>query len=65
MARLVPPYIVSVACYNTYHLDGEKCDMTYRKLPARISRLGELAYNLWWSWHPLGRDLFRALDYQP
>jgi starch phosphorylase len=38
--------------------------MTYRKLPARIIRLGELAYNLWWSWHPLGRDLFRALDYQ-
>ena len=21
-------------------------------VPARIKRLGELAYNLWWSWHP-------------
>ena len=34
-----------------------------RKLPERIARLGELANNLWWEWHPKGRDLFRALDY--
>ena len=33
------------------------------KLPSRISRLGELAYNLWWSWHPQARKLFRSLDY--
>lgn len=33
-------------------------------LPKRIERLSELANNLWWSWHPRGRDLFRALDYQ-
>jgi len=33
------------------------------KLPERIGRLGELADNLWWSWHPQARDLFRALDY--
>ncbi|MBI4303331.1 MAG: alpha-glucan family phosphorylase [Chloroflexi bacterium] len=32
-------------------------------LPERIARLGELAYNLWWSWHTEARDLFRALDY--
>jgi glycogen phosphorylase len=32
------------------------------KLPERIAGLGELAYNLWWSWHPLIRDLFRKLD---
>jgi starch phosphorylase len=32
-------------------------------LPDRISRLGELANNLWWSWHPEGRALFRMLDY--
>lgn len=32
-------------------------------LPSRIGRLEELAKNLWWSWHPEGRDLFRALDY--
>jgi starch phosphorylase len=33
------------------------------KLPERINRLEELANNLWWSWHPQARELFRALDY--
>ncbi|MEA1958195.1 MAG: alpha-glucan family phosphorylase [Chloroflexota bacterium] len=33
-------------------------------LPPRIERLGELAYNMWWSWHPKARELFRRLDYQ-
>ncbi len=33
------------------------------KIPERIGRISELAYNLWWSWHPQARDLFRALDY--
>jgi starch phosphorylase len=32
-------------------------------LPERIGRLGELSNNLWWSWHPQGRALFRMLDY--
>lgn len=31
-------------------------------LPERLSGLGELAYNLWWSWHPLARMLFKQLD---
>jgi starch phosphorylase len=31
-------------------------------LPARIGRLNELAYDLWWSWNPDARELFRALD---
>ena len=33
------------------------------KLPEKISRLGEVAYNLWWSWTPQARGLFRELDY--
>jgi starch phosphorylase len=33
------------------------------KLPERINRLEELANNLWWSWHPQARELFRILDY--
>ncbi len=33
------------------------------KLPEKISRLGELAYNLWWSWTPDARRLWRRLDY--
>jgi starch phosphorylase len=32
-------------------------------LPSRISRLEELAIDLWWSWHPDARDVFRRLDY--
>ncbi len=31
-------------------------------LPLRIGRLAELAYNLWWSWHPEARALFAAID---
>ena len=33
------------------------------KLPKRIARLEELAYNFWWSWHRQARDLFKMLDY--
>src|SRR5215471_12984806 len=32
-------------------------------LPARLSRLDELALDLWWSWHHEGRTVFRHLDY--
>ena len=31
-------------------------------LPARLSRLRELAYDLWWTWNP-AREVFRRLDY--
>ncbi|MDQ6660012.1 MAG: alpha-glucan family phosphorylase [Chloroflexota bacterium] len=31
-------------------------------MPARINRLYELAYNLWWSWHPEARMLYETLD---
>lgn len=33
------------------------------KLPEKINRLGELAYNLWWSWTPEARNLWKRLDY--
>ncbi len=33
------------------------------KIPARIARLEQLAYNFWWSWHREARDLFKLLDY--
>ncbi len=32
-------------------------------IPGRIHRLAELADNLWWSWHPPARNLFRSLGY--
>jgi glycogen phosphorylase len=33
-------------------------------LPEGISGLRELAYNLWWSWNPEGRALFKLLNRQ-
>ena len=33
-----------------------------KKLPPRLARLEELAYNFWWSWHRVSRDLFKQLD---
>ncbi|HSB00072.1 MAG TPA: alpha-glucan family phosphorylase, partial [Anaerolineales bacterium] len=32
-------------------------------LPERLHRLGELAYNLWWTWEPEAGRLFGRLDY--
>jgi starch phosphorylase len=37
--------------------------VTYIKIPERLGRLSELANSLWWSWHPVGRAVFRTLDY--
>jgi glycogen phosphorylase len=31
-------------------------------LPRRINRLGELAYNLWWTWNPHAQRLFNRVD---
>ncbi len=31
-------------------------------LPRRINRLGELAYNLWWTWQPQAQRLFSYVD---
>lgn len=33
------------------------------KMPEKLQRLPELAYNLWWSWNLEARNLFRRLDY--
>ncbi len=33
-------------------------------LPDRLSRLDELAVDLWWAWNIEGRSVFRTLDYQ-
>ena len=32
--------------------------------PARIAGLADLAENLWWSWNPGARMLFKSLDRQ-
>jgi len=42
--------MVTTDSYNDWHL------------PERIARLKDLAYNLWWSWHPEARALFKEMD---
>jgi len=41
-------------------MDGLKLQPS--DLPERISGLAELSYNLWWSWHPAARMLFKMLN---
>ncbi|MBI4699139.1 MAG: DUF3417 domain-containing protein, partial [Nitrospirae bacterium] len=36
----------------------------FPNVPERISGLVNLAYNLWWSWHPSARMLFKMLSRQ-
>jgi len=31
-------------------------------MPQRIVRLGELAYNLWWTWNPDVQRLYKRID---
>ena len=33
------------------------------RMPSKLQRLPELAYNVWWSWNAEARDIFRRLDY--
>ena len=33
------------------------------RMPNKLKRLPELAYNVWWSWNAEARDIFRRLDY--
>jgi starch phosphorylase len=37
-------------------------DLLFTPIPKRITRLRELAYNLWWSWHPDAQELYRQID---
>jgi starch phosphorylase len=31
-------------------------------LPKRIQKLGEIAYNLWWTWHPEAQRVFQRIE---
>src|SRR5581483_4235758 len=37
--------------------------MTAAPRPQMAERLAELASDLWWSWNPIAREVFRRLDY--
>lgn len=34
----------------------------FTPMPERITRLVEIAYNLWWTWHPEAQELFQRID---
>lgn len=42
--------------------NGQGFEHIQSKIPRPVNRLGELAYNLWWSWHDNSRVLFKMLD---
>ena len=39
----------------------KECNI-HATLPAELSKLQEIAYNLWWSWNGDAKDLFRYID---
>jgi len=43
-------------------MNGGGAQHIQAKIPQPVSRLGELAYNLWWCWHDNARGLFKMLD---
>ncbi len=51
--------------YNVWYdgnVEARAMKERFPHLPERISGLAEIAYNLWWSWHPAARMLFKRLD---
>jgi len=42
--------------------DDNQIPQGFSHVPERISGLVRLAFNLWWSWHPGARMLFKTLD---
>jgi glycogen phosphorylase len=56
------------ACVTTHLLRGELVVDSGRKgfshVPERISGLVDLAYNLWWSWNPAVKMVFKQLNPQ-
>ncbi|RQD80321.1 MAG: alpha-glucan family phosphorylase [Methanocalculus sp. MSAO_Arc1] len=41
---------------------GDHVRDNHMRLPKRLVGLEELAYNLWWSWHPEARMLFKQIN---
>ena len=49
---------------NSAEILRKKISEKIPDLTEKLGGLGELAYNLWWSWHPEARMLFKMLDRQ-
>lgn len=46
---------------NVNQTSWKECNI-HATLPADLSKLQELAYNLWWTWNGEAKDLFRYID---
>ncbi|MBW2505705.1 MAG: alpha-glucan family phosphorylase [Deltaproteobacteria bacterium] len=42
----------------------DRIRLEFPNLPERLLGLGEMAENLWWSWHPAARMVFKSLNRQ-
>jgi len=54
MTDVVTPTETMQPHFRTFTVETE--------IPSELGRLRELAYNLWWSWHPAAIDLFARID---
>ena len=52
---------MKVKVSNVNQPQWKECNI-HATLPAELSKLQELAYNLWWSWNADAKDLFRYID---
>ncbi len=52
---------MKVKVSNTNQPSWKECNI-HATLPKELSKLQEIAYNLWWSWNGDAKDLFRYID---
>ena len=52
---------MNVKVSNVNQPNWQECNI-HATLPAGLSKLQELAYNVWWSWNAGAKDLFRYID---
>jgi starch phosphorylase len=45
-------------------MNNHDVSVEFPNLPARLTGLADLAENLWWSWHPAARMLFKMINRQ-
>src|SRR5262245_57162267 len=57
-------YFCSPSCKTAFDQSPDEYSALARRVPPALSRLPELARNLWWSWHPEGEALFASLDHR-
>ena len=52
---------MNVKVSNVNQPNWKECNI-HATLPAELSKLQELAYNVWWSWNAGAKDVFRYID---